>query len=161
MFDFGFWELAIVMVVALLVVGPERLPALAGQIGKWVGKAKRMMASVRSDIESEIKAAELKEILEKQQSEIGELKDMLKSTQSEIEKELDFEADDQEQDNMGDSELIRAVEKHIDATKQRELSLNQESNKEISENSVKLPSEEATLDVREGFSKDINKDAGK
>jgi sec-independent protein translocase protein TatB len=164
MFDFGFWELAIVMVVALLVVGPERLPALAGQIGKWVGKAKRMMASVRSDIESEIKAAELKEILEKQQSEIGELKDMLKSTQSEIEKELDFEADDQEQDeqdNMGDSELIRAVEKHIDATKQRELSLNQESNKEISENSIKLPSEEAALDVREGFSKDINKDAGK
>ena len=79
MFDFGFWELAMVTVVALLVVGPERLPALAGQIGKWVGKAKRMIASVRSDIESEIKAVELKEILEKQQGEIGELKEMLKA----------------------------------------------------------------------------------
>ena len=121
MFDFGFWELAIVMVIALLVVGPERLPALAGQIGKWVGKAKRMIASVRSDIESEIKAAELKEILEKQQGEIGELKEMLKGTKNEIEKELDFEEEDQ-----GDRELIRAVENHIESTKQQELSLNSE-----------------------------------
>ena len=122
MFDFGFWELAIVMVVALLVVGPERLPALAGQVGKWVGKAKRMIASVRSDIESEIKAAELKEILEKQQGEIGELKEMLKGTKDEIEKELDFEDDTQ-----GDSELIRAVENHIESTKQQELTLSSES----------------------------------
>ena len=126
MFDFGFWELAIVMVIALLVVGPERLPALAGQIGKWVGKAKRMIASVRSDIESEIKAAELKEILEKQQGEIGELKEMLKGTKNEIEKELDFENEDQ-----GDSELIRAVENHIESTKQQELSLNSEKSPEL------------------------------
>ena len=110
MFDFGFWELAIVMVVALLVVGPERLPALAGQIGRWVGKAKRMIESVRSDIESEIKAAELKEILEKQQNEIGELKNMLKDTQNEIEK--GFEED-------GDRELIQAVEEHIEANKNK------------------------------------------
>ncbi|MDH3608075.1 MAG: Sec-independent protein translocase protein TatB [Gammaproteobacteria bacterium] len=130
MFDFGFWEVAIVMVVALLVVGPERLPALAGQIGKWVGKAKRMIASVRSDIESEIKAAELKEILEKQQGEIGELKEMLKGTKNEIEKELDFENEDQ-----GDSELIRAVENHIESTKQQELSLSSEKSPEISANS--------------------------
>jgi sec-independent protein translocase protein TatB len=125
MFDFGFWELAIVMVVALLVVGPERLPALAGQVGKWVGKARRMIASVRSDIESEIKAAELKEILEKQQGEIGELKEMLKGTKDDIEKELDFD-ENKDEDNQGDSELIRAVENHIESTKQQELSLNSE-----------------------------------
>ena len=126
MFDFGFWELAIVMVIALLVVGPERLPALAGQIGKWVGKAKKMIASVRSDIESEIKAAELKDILEKQQGEIGELKEMLKGTKNEIEKELDFENEDQ-----GESELIRAVENHIESTKQQELSLSSEKSPKI------------------------------
>ena len=67
MFDFGFWELAVIMVIALLVVGPERLPALAGKVGRFLGKARRMAASVRSDIVSEIKAAELKEILDKQQ----------------------------------------------------------------------------------------------
>ena len=104
MFDFGFWELAIVMVIVLLVVGPERLPTLAGQLGKWVGKVKRVMESVRSDIESQIKAAELKDILEKQQSEIGELKEMLKDTKKEIEEE-------------SDRSLIEAVEKHIQSTK--------------------------------------------
>jgi len=128
MFDFGFWELAIVMVVALLVVGPDRLPALAGQVGKWVGKAKKMIASVRSDIESEIKAAELKEILEKQQNEIGELKDMLKSTKDEIEKELDLE-----EEGEADRELIRAVENHIESTKQQEIPLSSEKKPAISD----------------------------
>ncbi|QMU62068.1 MAG: twin-arginine translocase subunit TatB [Gammaproteobacteria bacterium] len=135
MFDFGFWELAIVMVIALLVVGPERLPALAGQIGKWVGKAKRMIASVRSDIESEIKAAELKEILEKQQGEIGELKEMLKGTQNEIEKELDLENENENEDEgKGDRELIRAVENHIESTKQKELLLSSEESAKIGPN---------------------------
>ena len=136
MFDFGFWELAIVMVVALLVVGPERLPALAGQVGKWVGKAKRMIASVRSDIESEIKAAELKDILEKQQGEIGELKEMLKGTKDEIEKELDLD-ENKDADNQGDSELIRAVENHIESTKQQEMSLSTEPSSESEPESKK------------------------
>ena len=124
MFDFGFWELTIVMVVALLVVGPERLPALAGQVGRWVGKAKRILRSVRSDIESEIKAAELKELLQKQQSEIGELKEVLSDTQRKIEK--DFYQDE-------GRELISAVEDHIESTKQQELSLNSESKKHESD----------------------------
>ena len=132
MFDFGFWELAIVMVVTLLVVGPERLPALAGQIGRWVGKAKRMIESVRSDIESEIKAAELKEILEKQQNEIGELKEMLKDTQNEIEK--DFEED-------GDSELIRAVEEHIEANKNKSPQVDSSSDKSSTQQELSLSAE--------------------
>ncbi len=120
MFDFGFWELTIVMVVALLVVGPERLPVLAGQVGRWVGKARRILRSVRSDIESEIKAAELQEILKKQQGEIGELKEILKDTQKGIEKDLNPESD---------RELITAVENHIESKKQQELSLSPDSKK--------------------------------
>ena len=120
MFDFGFWELTIVMVVALLVVGPERLPVLAGQLGRWLGKAKRVLNSIRSDIESEIKAAELKEMLKKQQGEIGELREILKDTQRGIEN--DFNQD-------GDTNLIKAVEDHIESTKQQELSLSSDSEK--------------------------------
>tara|TARA_R110002096_G_scaffold410613_1_gene610377 strand:+ start:281 stop:604 length:324 start_codon:yes stop_codon:yes gene_type:complete len=93
MFDFSFWELTIVVIVALLVVGPDKLPALAAKLGRWIGKAKRMMMSVRSDIENELKAAELKEMLEKQQSEISQLRNILsdtqKETQNEIQKALD------------------------------------------------------------------------
>jgi len=144
MFDFGFWELTIVMVVALLVVGPERLPVLAGQAGRWIGKAKRIIVSIRSDIESEIKAAELKEILQKQQGEIGELKEIIKGTQKELEKEYEQQGEigelkeivkgtqkelEKEYHQQGDPELIKAVEEHIESTKQQELSLNSVSNK--------------------------------
>ena len=76
--------------------------------------------SIRSDIESEIKAAELKEMLQKQQGEIGELKEILKDTQNELEKEYD---------QGGDRELIKAVEDHIESTKQQELSLSSEPQK--------------------------------
>ena len=88
MFDFSFWELAIVLVVALLVVGPDKLPALAAKIGRWVGKGKRMMVSVRSDIENELKAAELKEMLDKQQSEISQLRNILNDTQTDTQQEI-------------------------------------------------------------------------
>ena len=89
MFDFGFWELAIVLAVALLVVGPDKLPMLAAKLGRWVGKAKRMVQNVRSDIESEIKSAELKEMLQKQQSEISELRSILNESKTSIEQEID------------------------------------------------------------------------
>jgi sec-independent protein translocase protein TatB len=67
MFDVGFWELIIIAVVALLVIGPERLPGVARTAGKWVGRARRFLGSVKSDIERELKADELRRILEEQQ----------------------------------------------------------------------------------------------
>jgi sec-independent protein translocase protein TatB len=84
MFDFGFWELAIVGIVALVVVGP----ALAIKLGRFLGKLRRYFASVRADIESELKSAELKEMLEKQQSEISELRSILSETKQDVETDL-------------------------------------------------------------------------
>lgn len=104
MFDFGFWELILVMVVALLVVGPERLPGLARQAGLWVGKAKRFVDSVRSDIEREIRADELKNILNKQQNEIEELKGMLSETHSQVKSEIDETAS-----------LVKTVEEQLES----------------------------------------------
>ena len=62
MFDVGFWELAIIGVVALVIVGPERLPGLARTAGLWVGKARRMVADVKRDIDRELKASEMSEL---------------------------------------------------------------------------------------------------
>jgi len=67
MFDIGFWELALIGVVALLVIGPERLPGVARTVGKWVGTAKRFVNTVQNDIHTEIsKADELGRLLEEQ-----------------------------------------------------------------------------------------------
>ncbi|MFB1490142.1 MULTISPECIES: Sec-independent protein translocase protein TatB [unclassified Thiocapsa] len=66
MFDMGFWELVVIGVVALVVIGPERLPKVARIAGLWLGRARRTLASVQDEIRRELKADELKEILDKQ-----------------------------------------------------------------------------------------------
>lgn len=66
MFDIGALELILIGIVALLVVGPERLPKLARTAGLWAGRARRAFMSVKDEIDREIKAEELKEILRKQ-----------------------------------------------------------------------------------------------
>lgn len=67
MFDIGFWELAIIGVVALLVIGPNRLPEVARTAGIYVGKVRRFINSVQRDINLEIsKTEELNRLLEEQ-----------------------------------------------------------------------------------------------
>ncbi len=54
MFDIGFWELAVLAVVALLVVGPERLPQLVRDGGRWVRAVRRFVTETRYEIEREL-----------------------------------------------------------------------------------------------------------
>ena len=77
MFDVGFWELAIIAVIALLVIGPERLPKAARTAGLWVGRARRMVTDVKADIDREIRESDLTEL-----KKAGE---ELKKTQSAVE----------------------------------------------------------------------------
>ncbi len=82
MFDIGFWELGIIAVVALLVIGPERLPGVARTAGKWIGSAKRFVSSVQSDISAEVgKADKLKQLLE-EQTNIQSVHEILETSSS-------------------------------------------------------------------------------
>jgi sec-independent protein translocase protein TatB len=54
MFDIGFWELIIIAVVALLVVGPERLPGLIKDVLRWSRAIQRFVVSTKRDIEREL-----------------------------------------------------------------------------------------------------------
>ncbi len=83
MFDVGFWELLLIGVVALLVVGPERLPGLARTVGAWVGKARRLVNSVKADIDREMRAEELKKILDKQ-NEFRDVYDIVEETHKDL-----------------------------------------------------------------------------
>ena len=62
MFDFSFGELAVIGTVALVVLGPERLPRVARTVGEWAGKAQRYVAQVKADINREVELAELKKL---------------------------------------------------------------------------------------------------
>jgi len=65
MFDIGFWELSLIAVVALVVVGPERLPKLVRVTGLWIGRATASLRSIRNEISQELRAEELKQALNK------------------------------------------------------------------------------------------------
>jgi sec-independent protein translocase protein TatB len=54
MFEVGFWELVLVFGVGLVVLGPERLPKVASQLGRWAGQARRMARNLSSQLQSEI-----------------------------------------------------------------------------------------------------------
>jgi sec-independent protein translocase protein TatB len=59
MFDFGFSELVVICVVALVVLGPTRLPGLVRKVGRWVGKARAMARDFREQLENEVNLDEL------------------------------------------------------------------------------------------------------
>jgi sec-independent protein translocase protein TatB len=84
MFDVGFFELLLIAVVALLVVGPERLPKLARTAGMWLGRGRRFINSVKDDIDREMKADELRQILEKQKQN-NPLHEILEDTKKDFE----------------------------------------------------------------------------
>ena len=54
MFDVGFWELVILFGLGLLVLGPERLPRVAAQVGQWAGNARRMARTLTTQIRTEL-----------------------------------------------------------------------------------------------------------
>jgi len=63
MFDFGFWEIAIIGIITLIVVGPERMPSLARKAGIYAGKLNKFVKKIKFDIDEELKVDELKEQL--------------------------------------------------------------------------------------------------
>ena len=63
MFDVGFPELLLISIVALLVIGPDRLPETVRNIALWVGRFKRSFANIRQEIEKEIGADEIRQQL--------------------------------------------------------------------------------------------------
>ena len=64
MFDVGFWELGLIGLISLLVIGPEKLPKVARLSGFWLGKTKSMVANVKAEISEELKAEELRQLMQ-------------------------------------------------------------------------------------------------
>lgn len=88
MFDVGFLELAVILVLGLLVLGPERLPKTAQTIGYWFGKARRYVEGMKSQVESEFDSTELKRLLHNQDVQIRELQNKLTDSADMITKEI-------------------------------------------------------------------------
>ncbi|MDH5600286.1 MAG: Sec-independent protein translocase protein TatB [Gammaproteobacteria bacterium] len=86
MFDIGFWELTTIAVIALLVIGPDKLPGVARTAGKWVGRARRFVSDVKTDIDRELKQEEIRNALAKDVG-LDEIKEIMKTDAFTLEEE--------------------------------------------------------------------------
>lgn len=84
MFDFSLGELAVIGAVALVVLGPERLPKVARTMGEWLGKAQRYVSQVKSDIHREMELAEFKKLQDEARKAALAVQSGLTEVQSEL-----------------------------------------------------------------------------
>ncbi len=112
MFDAGFTEVMVIAVIALLVIGPERLPEVAAKVGGWIGKAKAFISSTKADIEREFQASEMRDILSEQKKEIEELRQMVNETQDDFRNNVD-DAKGLFEDNINSSiDDVKGLDQH-------------------------------------------------
>lgn len=112
MFDIGFWELMVIGIVALLVIGPERLPGLARKAGYWVGRGRRFVQSVKSDIDREIAADELRRVL-KEQSESSGIHEIVEETKETVEQTRASLRDTKRQVERAEAEFEQAEHEYL------------------------------------------------
>ena len=101
MFDVGFSEVVIIAIIALVILGPERLPKVARTIGFWVGKARRMVADVKTDIAREMRESELAD-LRKLGDEISDVKNEFQSAAGKV------------ADDSGVESVVESIKKSAD-----------------------------------------------
>ena len=93
MIDLGVSKLALIAVVALIVVGPERLPKVARMAGNLFGRAQRYMADVKSEVNRQMEIEEFKQLREESASVLKEVENSIHSTVQEASANLSDQAD--------------------------------------------------------------------
>ena len=116
MFDIGFWELCIIGVVLLLVLGPERMPEVARKAGYWMGRTRRTVNNLRAEMKRELDAMPTNEIsqaaklakeglgdIQEEMSELNKgLKEKVTSVTDEIEGVANTRLDEPQESGEGD-----------------------------------------------------------
>ncbi|MGB7756148.1 MAG: Sec-independent protein translocase protein TatB [Salinisphaera sp.] len=70
MFDIGFWELAVLGVIGLIVLGPERLPVVARTLGRWAGRARHYVNALTTELENEVAAEDIRKDVRRAREQI-------------------------------------------------------------------------------------------
>ena len=94
MFDIGFSELLVIGIVALIVIGPQKLPRVARTAGHLLGRLQRYVADVKADINREIELEELRKMRDSMQQAASEMHKAASDMQSAVDSELTRTADE-------------------------------------------------------------------
>jgi len=79
----------VIGVIALVVIGPERLPAVARTVGRWVGKVQRFVRGVKTDFANELQSGDLQKIIGDQNEQINELRSIVTNARNELKASAD------------------------------------------------------------------------
>lgn len=93
MFDIGFTELMIIGVIALVVIGPERLPRVARTVGHLLGRLQRYVGDVKSDVQREMQLEDLKDLQREVTDSARELENSIRQEAGALKEDLDRTAD--------------------------------------------------------------------
>ena len=88
MLDLSMGEIGVIAAIALVVLGPDKLPQVAKTAGSLMGKAQRFVSQVKNDIDKEVELSELKKIQEDAKKMASDLQSSLKNTTDSIEKQV-------------------------------------------------------------------------
>ena len=88
MFDIGFSELLVIGVIALIVIGPEKLPRMARTVGVLAGRLQRYVSEVKADINREIELEELRKMRDSMQQAATDFQSSVQSEMNKTETEL-------------------------------------------------------------------------
>lgn len=114
MFDIGFSELLIIGIVALLVLGPERLPRVARTAGHLLGRLQRYVSDVKSDISREMQLDELRKLQAQVEQQVRDVERQVDETASAVSTEADGMSA-QMRAAMAEQDKYAAVENTLDA----------------------------------------------
>lgn len=89
MFDVGFSEMLVIGIVALVVIGPERLPKVARTIGHLVGRAQRYVNDVKRDIDREVQIDELRKLQAQMQDAARNIETSVSTTMADVKTDVD------------------------------------------------------------------------
>jgi len=104
MFDIGFWEVAFIGLLALLILGPSRLPEAARSAGQWIGKLRVFISNVKNDLDNQLQSDELEE-LRQLKNELVQAREVLQQTSGDMISSFTDGLDAQAQEISGLSSL--------------------------------------------------------
>lgn len=149
MFDIGSLEILIILIIALMVIGPARMPEVARKIGQFSGKAKRFMNSMKEDSEISSVIKEVKDSMniEEEKKQLQEISSSLQGDMQSMHKEWGVDEElnrpsfgNQESDQVADSQFNKAPDQPVIPEKKISLATsvdNNSSNKEASLTDIK------------------------
>ena len=87
MFDIGFSEILLVAVVALVVIGPERLPGVARNVGRYAGRLQRYVQDIKRDFNREVEFEEIKRLQHEMETTVQSMQESMRAVETTLQQE--------------------------------------------------------------------------